>query len=125
MKPRQLKLLQTKSKQLDVRVIRPDDNGLFVVVVGSRSNTVLNRIVTIKFNDDDTIVARCTCAWAQHGGMACSHVIAALSKLAARKQRALRFWSTPEEARRQKHSTFELLGGRRDDHIWITSRGAA
>src|SRR5215217_7945913 len=99
MKPRQLKLLQNKSKKLDVRVIRPDENGVFVVVVGSRSNAVLNRIVTVKFNEDDTIVARCTCMWAQHGGMACSHVIAALSKLAERKQRMLRFWATPEEAK--------------------------
>jgi uncharacterized Zn finger protein len=126
MKPTQLKALQSKSKRLLVRVIRLTEEGdTFFVVVGSRSAATLNRVVTVQFKPDDTIIARCTCPWAEHGGVACSHVIAALSKLAARKRRALRFWATPEEAQRQKHSVFQLVGPRPDENIWITSRAAA
>jgi hypothetical protein len=126
MKPTQLKGLQAKSKKLVVRVVRyiEEDNS-FVVVVGSSSVSVLNRIVTVRFSDDGAIHARCTCAWAEHGGVACSHVIAALSKLAAKKKRILRFWATPEEANRQKHTVFKLAGDHSNESIWITSRNIA
>jgi hypothetical protein len=126
MKPTQLKALQAKSRKLVVRVVRYiDEDNSFIVVVGSNSVSVLNRIVTVRFNRNGTIHARCTCAWAEHGGVACSHVIAALSKLAARKHRALRFWSSPEEAQRQKHTVFRLAGIQGNENIWITSRNVA
>jgi uncharacterized Zn finger protein len=94
------------------------------MVVNSGTNPYLSRVVTIKFGRDGTISARCTCQWAQHGGMGCTHVIAALSKLAARKKRALSFWLTPEEAQRQKQHLLRLSDGR-TENIWITSRQPA
>ena len=123
MRPSQLKSLQAKSRRLVVRVIRPETrDDAFVAIVSSQSSMALNRVVTIKFNRDGSINARCTCQWAEHGGIACCHVIAALSKLAARKHRKLSFWLTPEEALRQKQSVFQLRGGGFEDKIWITSR---
>jgi uncharacterized Zn finger protein len=109
-----------------VRIIRPEQPGdAYVAVVGSNSSSALNRVVTIKFNRNGTIQARCTCRWAEFGGIACCHVIAALSRLAERKSRKLSFWLTPEEAHRQKQSLFRLTSGQRNDNVWITSRRAA
>jgi uncharacterized Zn finger protein len=124
MKPKKIKTLQAKSKRLTVRVIDPvypDDP--YAMIVSSGTQRTLNRIVTVKFERDSTITARCTCRWAQFGGAACSHVIAALQKLAERKQRKLSFWLTAEEAHRQKQSLFRLRNG--GDDIWITSRHPA
>lgn len=124
MRPIQLKSLQAKSRNLIVRVIKPENKGeSFVAIVTSQSSMALNRVVTIKFHRDGTINARCTCQWAEHGGIACCHVIAALTKLAARKHRKLSFWLTPEEAMRQKQHVFQLRGGF-EDNIYITSRRA-
>jgi hypothetical protein len=53
----------------------------------------------------------------------CTHVLAALEALAARRGRVLSFWENREAARRQKRRTF-YLPGRDDDGIWITSRAA-
>src|SRR5271165_2877769 len=123
MRPIQLKTLQAQSKRLQAQLIKPQKAGeSFVVVVGSRSNAVLNRVVTVRFLRDGTVHARCTCEWAEHGGIACSHVIAALNKLAERKQRRLSYWLTREEAHRQKKALFQLTGERPADYIWITSR---
>ncbi|MEP7289930.1 MAG: SWIM zinc finger family protein [Chloroflexota bacterium] len=126
MKPRQLKALQAKSKRLTAHAIQADRReNAFIVIVGSGTSSTFNHIVTVKFNKDGTIAARCTCPWAEHGGIACSHVIAALSKLAALKHRALSFWLTPEEAARQKRSVFQLTSGTAKEEVWITSREAA
>jgi hypothetical protein len=125
MKPTQIKMIQARSKRLAVRIINPQYAGdPFVMIVGSRSNSTLNHIVTVKFERGGGINARCTCPWAEHGGMACSHVIAALSRLAARKHRALSFWLTPEDARRQKQMLFRLSSGP-GENVWITSRRPA
>ena len=125
MRPSQLKALQAKSKRLHVQMITPHHAGeSFVVIVGSRSNAALNRVVTVRFLPDGTIHARCTCQWAEHGGIACSHVIAALNKLAERKQRRLSYWLTHEEAHRQKKALFQLTGEQSSDFVWITSRSA-
>ncbi len=122
MKPVHIKELQAKSRRLMVRVIDPQYVGdPYVVIVASRSNPVFNQVVTVKFEDDGRIRARCTCPWAEHGGIACCHVIAALSKLAARKSRSLSFWLTPEEARRQKQIAFQLNSSV-GESVWITSR---
>jgi hypothetical protein len=121
MKPREIKAIQAKSQKLEARVLkRADNREPYTIIVGSSSTDTFNFIVTVKFVDNGSIHARCTCAWAEHGGIACCHVIAALSKLAALKHRTLSFWLTPEDARRQKQSLFTLRGGK--DHIWITSR---
>lgn len=122
-KPTQIKALQAKSKSLTAYVLKqqhPSDTH--VVLVASSSNPALSFVVMIKFQKNGTIHARCTCEWARHGGVACSHVIAALSKLALTKKRVLSFWLTPEEAQRQKQSLFRLNAG--SENIWITSRAA-
>jgi uncharacterized Zn finger protein len=125
MRPKKIKDLQARSKKLMVRIMDPIEPGdPYVMIVNSGTNPYLSRVVTIKFGRDGTISARCTCQWAQHGGMGCTHVIAALSKLAARKKRALSFWLTPEEAHRQKQHLLRLSDGRTED-IWITSRQPA
>jgi uncharacterized Zn finger protein len=125
MRPKKIKDLQARSKKLMVRIMDPLEPGdPYVMVVNSGTNPYLSRVVTIKFGRDGTISARCTCQWAQHGGMGCTHVIAALSKLAARKKRALSFWLTPEEAQRQKQHLLRLSDGR-TENIWITSRQPA
>ncbi len=122
MRPRHLKYFQSRSKDLTARVIDPDEKGEpYVVIVTSASNRSLNRIVTVVFGRDGTVKARCTCPWACYGGIACSHVMAALRKLAARKHRRLSFWLTGEAARRQKHHLV-WLRGRKDETVWITSR---
>jgi len=124
MRPKRIKFLQTRSKHLPTVVIDPVEKGdPYVVVVGSRSNRYLNRVVTVKFEPDGTVNARCTCQWAHFGGTGCVHVIAALQKLASRKQRTLSFWLSPEEARRQKQHLIKLRGV--DEDIWITSRRPA
>jgi hypothetical protein len=122
MRPTQIKMIQARSKRLTVRIIDPQYAGdPFVMIVGSHSNPTLNRIVTVKFERSGRINARCTCQWAAHGGVACCHVIAALSRLATRKHRALSFWLTPEDAHRQKQMLFRLSSGP-GENIWITSR---
>jgi len=121
MKPNRIKALQNKGKRLTARVIRHTHNS-YVLLVGSSSTVTLNFIVSVDFHDDGTISARCTCKWAEHGGIACSHVMAALTKLASTKQRALSFWLTPEEAKRQRQTVFNLRIGK--ESVWITSRPA-
>ncbi len=121
MKPTEIKAIQAKSHKLEARVLkRANPNEPHIVIVGSSSTDTFNFVVSVKFHKNGNVQARCTCAWAEHGGIACCHVIAALSKLAALKNRTLSFWLTPEEARRQKQSVFTLRSGK--DHIWITSR---
>jgi SWIM zinc finger len=126
MRPKRIKLIQNRSRNLPTTVIDPVDKGdPFVVVVGSNTNPYLNRVVTVKFEANGTINARCTCQWARFGGTGCVHVIAALQKLASRKKRILSFWLSPEEARRQKQHCIKLSGFARDEDIWITSRRPA
>ncbi len=124
MRPKRIKFLQNRSKDLPTVVIDPVEKGdPYVVVVGSRTNRYLNRVVTVTFEPDGTVHARCTCQWARYGGTGCVHVIAALQKLASRKKRTLSFWLSPEEARRQKQHLIKLRGI--DEDIWITSRRPA
>ncbi|GAB4522764.1 MAG: hypothetical protein OHK0046_35770 [Anaerolineae bacterium] len=117
--PKNIKNLQSESRQLQVR--RVNKNTL---VVNSASNPVANYIVTVHFNNKGKVVhARCTCSWAQHRGVGCSHVMASLEYLAALKDRKLSFWGSREEALRQKQRLF-FLQGDKDSGVWITSRGS-
>ena len=116
MKPKHIKRLQQQSRDLDVHQV---DKHTFVV--SSTSNPAANHIVTVTF-DGSVVRTRCTCPWAINRGIACSHVLAALEYLAARKNRTLSFWTDEDEARRQKHRLFRLRGPH--DSIWITSRAA-
>jgi hypothetical protein len=117
MKPREIKRLQARSRNLNVRAIAPN-----TLVVTSRSNPFAHHIVTIDTHDDGTIHARCTCPWAQNGGFGCSHVMAALNHLAFTQSRLLSFWLDLDEARRQKHRILRLAGN--DGDIFITTRPA-
>jgi hypothetical protein len=124
--PKNIKDLQDASRDLSAH--RIDKN---TYVVESRTNPSANHVVTVGFNDDGrTVKARCTCAWAVFNGIACSHVLATLEYMAAQKERTLSFWNSENEARRQKHRLFKLVGNgsnnddRDQSNIWITSRSA-
>ena len=114
MKPRHLKLLHQKAKRLKTIII--DSNTVLV-----QSQKTPNHIVTLRPRRDGRIEAHCTCAWALHGGIACSHVLAALTVLAAQKKRQVSFWLTPEEAQRQRHHILQVTG-EKGSSIWLTSR---
>ncbi|NWG18417.1 MAG: SWIM zinc finger family protein [Chloroflexi bacterium] len=117
MKPKNIKRLQERGKDLRAYILNPN-----LVVVESTSHPLANHVVTIKYLPDDRIYARCTCPWAINGGVACSHVIAALEHLAEVRGRRLSFWTNEADAQRQKHRLFFLTGGQRNDGVWITSR---
>lgn len=117
--PTNIKQLQNKSRDLQVR--RVDRN---TYVVTSMSNAAVNHIVTVTFDEERQVHARCTCRWAQYNGIACSHVLATLEHLATLKQRKLSFWVDEGSARRQKRPIFRLTSGRHNQSIWITSRTA-
>jgi hypothetical protein len=124
MKPKNIKNLQGRARKLRTSII-----DSHTVVVESTTTSTASHVVTIHYDSEGTIHTRCTCPWAMNGGIACSHVIAALEALAGKRGRALSFWTDPEEARRQKRRLFYLSGSRRADRensgIWITSRSAA
>ena len=117
--PKQIKNLQHDSRHLKVTMI-----DMHTMVVESESNPALNHVVTVTFGANNTVKARCTCQWARHNGVACTHVMAALEHLAGLKDRTLSFWLDQAAARRQKQRTFRLVGGNADEGVWITSRGA-
>jgi hypothetical protein len=119
--PTNIKQLQNKSRDLQARWV---DNRTYVVE--STTNPTSHHIVTVNFTQDGReIHARCTCAWALHRGVACSHVLAALEYMASRKDRTLSFWTDESAARRQKHRMFHLVSNKTKDGIWITSRRSA
>lgn len=117
MKPTHIKRLQSRRRDLNVHPVKRD-----TFAVSSVSNPALLHIVTVKFLNDQTVHARCTCPWAQYRGVGCSHVLATLEHLAATKGRTLSFWLDETEARRQRNRIFLLTDGTRDDGVWITSR---
>jgi hypothetical protein len=121
MKPRNLHKIYGQSKRLRARVVAHN-----TVAVTSNNNPVANQIVIVHFDADGAIHASCTCAWAINGGIACSHVLAALEALASKKGRRLSFWLTREEALRQKRRVFRIVDRdpKADDSIWVTSRAA-
>lgn len=116
MMPKNLRELRERSKQLTTTIL-----NAHTVIVSSDSNPVANHIVTLRYNNRTIINARCTCTWAQNGGVACSHVMAALEGLAEYKGRKLSFWHSQEEAERQKKRLFRI-SGRKNENVWITSR---
>ncbi|MDQ7025532.1 MAG: SWIM zinc finger family protein [Anaerolineae bacterium] len=118
--PTNIKDLQNKSRDLRARRV---DNLTYVVE--STTNPTAHHVVTVRFNREERqIEAQCTCAWAEHRGIACSHVLAALEYMASLKDRTLSFWIEEDAARRQKHRLFHLSGKNTKDGIWITSRSA-
>jgi hypothetical protein len=119
MKPKEIKRLQARSRTLRAKVIAPN-----TVLVTSRSNPFVHHIVTVDVETDGTLHARCTCPWAQNRGIGCSHVMAALGHLAAQKKRAISFWLSLDEAKRQRHRILRLRGEGTAGDLFITSRPA-
>lgn len=119
MKPKNIKQLQSQSKKLRVWMV----NRHTYAVESKTKNSALH-LVTVRFERGGVVHARCTCPWAQHSGVACSHVMAALDYLANQKGRTLSFWQSEEDAQRQKHRVFRL-GGDENGGVWITSRSSA
>lgn len=117
MKPKNIKSLQARSRQL--KSWRKDKN---TIIVQSASADDTEHAVKIRFGADGIIYAQCDCEWARHQGLACSHVMAALEFLAGSKNRRLSFWSSEDEARRQKRRVFFLKGRSDNTGVWITSR---
>lgn len=121
MKPKNLRNLQDRARDLRAIPLNPH-----TIIVESTSSPLANHVVTVEYDSEGTIHARCTCPWALNGGVACSHVIAALESLAERRGRRLSFWSEQDEAQRQKRRMFYLRGARLlEDGVWITSRPTA
>jgi hypothetical protein len=118
MMPKNLQQLRERSKHLNATVLNAG-----TVIVSSESNPTANHIITVHYGSDGFIHARCTCPWAQNGGVACSHVMAALEKLAEFKGRKLSFWHSRAEAERQKKRIFHIGDGG-SDSVWVTSRTA-
>jgi uncharacterized Zn finger protein len=118
--PSNIKELQNKSRDLQARRV---DSQTYVVA--STTSPTAHHVVTIHFDKAGReFKARCTCAWAEHNGIACSHVLAALEYMASLKRRTLSFWTDEEAARRQRHRLFHLVGGNPKEAVWITSRSA-
>lgn len=119
MKPKNIKELQARSRELRVRRIGKD-----TFAVESANNPNGNHVVTVRFSRNGIVHTRCSCEWARHRGVACVHVMAALDYLADLKGRKLSFWLTEQDARRQKNRVFYLdTGTGIQDGVWITSRG--
>ena len=121
MKPTNLRKLYAQSKDLKARVL-----NAHTVAVTSLTNATANHIVTVEYCADGSIEARCTCPWAIYGGVACTHVMAALEALAKKRGKRLSFWHSQEEAKRQRRRVFCLRDQEaKTDGIWITSRRTA
>lgn len=95
-----IKQIQKASRKLDVI---PVDPAAGRYMVGSASRGGLYYDVTV---DADSPTGQCSCLWAQHGGVNCKHVLAALRVHHAGRG-ALSFWRTSSDARRQHRRTLE------------------
>src|SRR5258708_33702846 len=91
-KPTRIKALQAKSKRLTAYVLKQQHPGdPHVVLVASSSNPALSFIVAIKFEEDGRVHARCTCEWARHGGVACSHGVCGPPQITSTQERVCSF----------------------------------
>lgn len=120
--PKNIKNLQNTSRDLTAHRINKHSYS-----VESQTKPNSNYVVTVVFDDNGrTVEAHCSCTWANFNGIACSHVLATLEFMASQKERTLSFWNDENEARRQKHRLFKLVGKIDDkdqSNVWITSRG--
>jgi SWIM zinc finger len=104
-----LKALQRASRRLEV--VRVSDGAERYLVSSAARNGRFYEVVI----DPATLSGRCSCPWAQYGGVNCKHVLAVLREYFAPKG-ALSFWSSPEAARRQHRP---IIAG---DHLLATLR---
>lgn len=118
MKPKHIKQLQRRARTLSARQV-----GKQTVMVDSATEAPGRHAVTIRYDArTGNITAYCTCNWSNHNGVACSHVMAALAMKASRRGKALSYWLTEDEARRQRHKRFFLSRGGDAEGVWVTSR---
>lgn len=98
-----LKALQRESRRLDVI---PLTGAAERYHVSSGSTPGRYYEVTI---DPATLEGRCSCAWGEHGGVNCKHVLAVLrARYAA--EGSLSFWQRRQDARRQHRTVIEGEG---------------
>ncbi len=89
-----IKKLQEASRGLMV-IPRDPERGRYLVESASQSGRHYEVAVR-----EDGLAGHCTCQWAQHGGINCKHVLAAL-RARYEPWGTLSFWPTREDARRQ------------------------
>jgi hypothetical protein len=89
-----LKALQRASRALDVIPLTGADERYHVA-----SGSTPGRFYEVRLNPA-TLEARCSCAWAEHGGTNCKHVLAVLRAHYAGEGR-LSFWAQRQDAARQ------------------------
>jgi hypothetical protein len=89
-----IKALQRASRGLDVIPLTGQDERYHV-----SSGSTPGRYYEVTLNPE-TLEAHCTCAWAEHGGVNCKHVLAVLRARYAGEGR-LSFWSQRQDAIRQ------------------------
>lgn len=90
----QIKALQRASQELEVTPYDPEQ-GIYIVESASRPGQAYEVVLA-----ETKLQGDCTCPWAQHGGINCKHVLAALRARYA-PQGSLSFWRTRSDARRQ------------------------
>lgn len=96
----QVKQIQQASRRLRVVPINAE-KGLYHV--SSSQNSQMFYEVQL---DQHNLRGSCSCAWAQHGGINCKHVLAALQSAYA-DMGQLSFWANEEEAERQHRRIHE------------------
>ena len=89
-----VKKLQHDSRRLEV-IPRDPERGQYLVESASHPGQLYE--VGLELG---AMRGTCTCAWAQHGGVNCKHVLAALSTHYAHEGH-LSFWRSLPDARRQ------------------------
>lgn len=89
-----IKALQRASRELDVIPLTGEDERYHV-----SSGSTPGRFYEVRLNAE-TLEAHCTCAWAEHGGVNCKHVLAVLRARYAGEGR-LSFWARLQDAARQ------------------------
>ena len=89
-----IKRLQAASRRLSA-IPRDPERRRYLVESASRSGRYYDVAL-----QPDGLSGHCTCQWAQHGGINCKHVLAALrAEYAGRGE--LSFWPSRDAARRQ------------------------
>jgi hypothetical protein len=97
-----LKALQRESRRLDVIPLTGGGAGERYHV---SSGSTPGRYYEVTINPA-TLEGHCTCAWAEHGGVNCKHVLAVLrARYAA--EGSLSFWQRRQDARRQHRTVIE------------------
>ena len=89
-----IKKLQDASRRLLV-IPRDPDHGRYLVESAKQSGHFYEVAL-----QRDGLSGHCTCLWAQHGGVNCKHVLAAL-RAEYEARGSLSFWPTRDAAQRQ------------------------